>query len=212
MSTANIIAHKSIATDLQNRLSKLMKENAILRASSKTNCAPDPQSSDHRLRGLFISSAAERVKGLFDDAIQNGGKVVAGQEGFDLKLGVVQPVFVKGSEKMRIFQEETFAPVIGIFEYDTDEEAVEKANAPGAGLSASVFSQNETRAWNICRGLRSGATHINGSSVHDDQTVPHGGSGTSGYGRFNGHWGIEEFCYLKTITISPGIQYPFFVL
>ena len=212
MSTANVIAHKSIASKLESALATLIKKDSTLRASSKTNSAPNPEGTDHRLRGLFSASATDRVKGLFDDAVQNGGKVVAGEQGFDLKLGVVQPVFVKGTEKMKIFSEEAFAPVIGIFEYSTDEEAVEKANAPGAGLSASVFSKDETRAWKIARGIESGAVHINGITVHDDQTVPHGGTKSSGSGRFNGRWGIEEFCYLKTISITPGVQYPFFIM
>jgi len=212
MSTANIIAHSSIVSKLEAALSKLIKENPTLRASSKTNSAPNPEGTDHRLRGLFTASAAERVKGLYDDALSNGGKVVAGEGGFDLKLGVVQPVFVKGSEKMKIFAEEAFAPVIGIFEFTTEEEAVAKANAPGAGLSAAVFSKDETKAWRIARGIESGAVHVNGITVHDDQGVPHGGCKSSGAGRFNGRWGIEEFCYLKTITITPGIQYPFFVM
>jgi acyl-CoA reductase-like NAD-dependent aldehyde dehydrogenase len=212
MATANIIAHSSIVSQLESAISKLIKENPILRADSKTNLAPNPEGTDHRLRGLFTASAADRVKGLYDDAISNGGKVIAGTSGFDLKLGVVQPVFVRGTEKMKIFGEEAFAPIIGIFEYETEQEAIDKANAPGAGLSSAVFSKDETKAFRIARGIESGAVHINGVTVHDDQGVPHGGVKTSGAGRFNGRWGIEEFCYLKTITITPGIKYPFFTM
>lgn len=212
MSTANIVVHKNVAAKLQSTLANLMQQNAILRASSKTNPAPNPQGTDHVLRGLFTTTSAEKVKGMFDDAVQNGAEVVAGKEGFDLKLGVIQPVFVKANEKMRLFKEETFAPIIGIVEFSTDEEAIEKANAPGAGLSASIFSKDETKAWKLARLVETGACHINGITVHDDQTVPHGGYKTSGSGRFNGRWGIEEFCYLKTVTITPGIQYPFFVM
>ncbi|UZJ57329.1 hypothetical protein CBS101457_006649 [Exobasidium rhododendri] len=212
MATANIIAHSSIVSKLERALATLIKENPTLRADSKMNTAPNPEGTDHRLRGLFTPSAADRVKSLYDDAVSNGGKVVAGESGFDLKLGVVQPVFVRASEKMRIFKEEAFAPIIGIFEYNTEEEAIEKANAPGVGLSSAVFSTNETKAFRIARGLESGAVHINGITVHDDQGVPHGGVKSSGAGRFNGRWGIEEFCYLKTVTVTPGVKYPFFVM
>jgi acyl-CoA reductase-like NAD-dependent aldehyde dehydrogenase len=212
MATANIVAHKNISAKLESTLADLMKQNARLRASSKTNPAPNPEGTEHVLRGLFTTAAAERVKGLYDDAIKSGAKVVAGTEGFDTKLGVIQPIFVKADEKMQLYKEETFAPIIGIFEFTTEEEALEKANAPGAGLSSSVFSKDETKAWRLARGIDSGAVHINGITVHDEQSVPHGGFKSSGSGRFNGRWGIEEFCYLKTVTITPGIHYPFFVM
>jgi acyl-CoA reductase-like NAD-dependent aldehyde dehydrogenase len=44
------------------------------------------------------------------------------------------------------------------------------------------------------------AVHINSMTVHDESGLPHGGTKASGFGRFNGHWGIEEFLRLKTIT------------
>ena len=44
------------------------------------------------------------------------------------------------------------------------------------------------------------AVHINSMTVHDEWTLPHGGAKASGWGRFNGNWGIEEFLRTKTIT------------
>lgn len=44
------------------------------------------------------------------------------------------------------------------------------------------------------------AIHINSMTVHDEWTLPHGGAKSSGFGRFNGQWGIEEFVRMKTIT------------
>jgi acyl-CoA reductase-like NAD-dependent aldehyde dehydrogenase len=44
------------------------------------------------------------------------------------------------------------------------------------------------------------AVHINSMTVHDEWTLPHGGAKASGFGRFNGNWGIEEFLRTKTIT------------
>jgi acyl-CoA reductase-like NAD-dependent aldehyde dehydrogenase len=48
--------------------------------------------------------------------------------------------------------------------------------------------------------MRYRAVHINSMTVHDEWTLPHGGAKASGFGRFNGHWGIEEFLRMKTIT------------
>lgn len=48
--------------------------------------------------------------------------------------------------------------------------------------------------------IRGSAVHINSMTVHDEWTLPHGGAKASGFGRFNGNWGIEEFMRTKTIT------------
>lgn len=46
------------------------------------------------------------------------------------------------------------------------------------------------------------AVHINGATVHDEVALPHGGVKNSGYGRFGGTWGLEEFMTTKTITFK----------
>lgn len=52
----------------------------------------------------------------------------------------------------------------------------------------------------FARGIESGAVHINGMTVHDEPNLPHGGVKSSGWGRFNGAAGLEEFLVSKTVT------------
>lgn len=52
----------------------------------------------------------------------------------------------------------------------------------------------------FARGIESGAVHINGMTVHDEPNLPHGGVKSSGWGRFNGSAGLEEFLVSKTVT------------
>lgn len=213
MSSASVLVHKNVKEQLGKALSLLLQQNQnLLQANSKPNSPMSPTVNDHRLRGLFTTASATRAKEVYDDAIKAGAKPIAGQAGFDASLGLVQPVFLEATPAMRLYNEELFAPILGMYTFESDEEAIKMANAPGAGLSASVFSKNETRAWKIARGIESGAIHINGMTVHDDQSVPHGGVKSSGIGRFNGVEGIREYTYQKTITITPGIHYPFFAL
>lgn len=213
MSSASVLVHKSVKEELAKELSAILQQNqSLLQAGAQPNSAMSPDVKDHRLRGLFTTASATRAKEVYDDAIKAGAKPIAGKAGFDPSLGLVQPVFLEAKTSMRLYSEELFAPILGMYEFNTDEEAIKMANEPGAGLSASVFSKNETKAWQIARGIESGAVHINGMTVHDDQTVPHGGVKTSGIGRFNGVDGIREYTYQKTITITPGIHYPFFAL
>lgn len=163
MSTASVVVHKSVSEKLGATLSALMQQNqGLLQAGARPNAPTSPDVKDHRLRGLFTISSADRAKSVYGEAINAGAKVIAGSATFDEKLGVVQPVFVEATPKMKLYEEELFAPVLGIYAFDTDEEAVRLANEPGAGLSASVFSKDETRAWKVARGIESGAVHING--------------------------------------------------
>ncbi|KAH7110393.1 hypothetical protein B0J13DRAFT_462488, partial [Dactylonectria estremocensis] len=52
----------------------------------------------------------------------------------------------------------------------------------------------------IAEKLESGAMHINSMTVHDEYPLPHGGVKKSGFGRFNGYQGLDEFLYYKTVT------------
>jgi acyl-CoA reductase-like NAD-dependent aldehyde dehydrogenase len=96
-----------------------------------------------------------------------------------------------------IASEEVFGPVIVVQEYETEDEAVELANASKYGLAAGVFSADTDRAVAVATKLRAGAVSVNnfGSNLLE----PYGGFGASGFGREGGIEGIEEFFELRQI-------------
>ncbi|KAF3938058.1 Omega-crystallin [Dactylella cylindrospora] len=112
------------------------------------------------------------------------------------------PVFLSNVTKdMAVYSTETFGPVFCIVGYDGGaEEGVKLVNELEYGLSVSVFSKDEERAVEVAEGVDSGAVHVNHMTVYDNPSFPHGGVKASGYGRFGGKWGIEEFTYVKTVT------------
>ncbi|POY76346.1 hypothetical protein BMF94_0543 [Rhodotorula taiwanensis] len=196
MATQTAIVHESVADQFLTLLT-----NKYPSASAKS---PHDGSA---LRGLFTQASAERVKGAVDDALSKGAKIVAGEN--RVKGNVIQPVLLTGiTEDMRIYREEMFAPVFSVLTYKTDEEAIQYANDHDYGLAASVFTQHVDRGYAIAREIDSGMVHINGATVHDAATMPHGGWKASGYGRFNGIEGIREFTQTKTITVNEPHPYP----
>lgn len=209
MSTANVIAHSSIVEQLGSKIKALLSSNSEkFSASNRQNLA---EGEEHKLRCLFSAASAERVKGLYDDAVGAGAKVVAGQAGFEGQT--IQPVLLgEVNPKMRIFSEEVFGPVMSMITFETAEEAIQLANQNDAGLAASVWSKDESKAFRVARQIESGQVHINGLTVHDEQTVPHGGWKMSGYGRFNGVEGLREFTQTKTITVNPATPMPFEIM
>jgi acyl-CoA reductase-like NAD-dependent aldehyde dehydrogenase len=93
--------------------------------------------------------------------------------------------------------------VNSLIEDATDEaDAIRLANDSEYGLSAAVFTRDTARGLRVARQTRSGMCHINGPTVHDEAQMPFGGVGASGYGRFGGKAGIDQFTELRWITIE----------
>ena len=112
--------------------------------------------------------------------------------------------------EMKIYSEETFAPVKAIVRVNGVEEAIQVANDNDYGLSAAVFGKDIGRAWQVASRIESGICHINGPTVHDEAQMPFGGVKDSGFGRFGGRAGIEAFTELRWMSIQTTPRhYPF---
>ncbi|RMZ68551.1 salicylaldehyde dehydrogenase [Pyrenophora seminiperda CCB06] len=158
---------------------------------------------------LVATPGVEKNKRLIADAVKHGANVVHGdhekeEQHPDTKETAttrMRPIIIDGVNKnMDLYYTESFGPTVSIIEISSDEEAIEIANDTEYGLTGAVFTENLGRGLRIAKQIESGAIHINSMTVHDEWTLPHGGAKASGYGRFNGAWGIEEFLRLKTIT------------
>ncbi|KAF1930509.1 salicylaldehyde dehydrogenase [Didymella exigua CBS 183.55] len=156
-----------------------------------------------------VPAAVDKNKKLISEAVSKGAKVVHGDhekdelhpETKEPSSTRMRPVIVDGVKKgMDMYYTESFGPSVSVIEFETEEEAIEIANDTEYGLSGAVFTENLGRGLRIAKQIESGAVHINSMTVHDEPALPHGGAKASGYGRFNGNWGIEEFLRTKTIT------------
>ncbi|KAM0756034.1 aldehyde dehydrogenase [Meredithblackwellia eburnea MCA 4105] len=197
MATQTALVHESI----KDEFLKLINAHVPTLSASGDNSANAP------LRGLFTNASASRVEAIVKDATSKGATVAAGKIGF--KDNVVQPVLLENVNKdMRIYGEECFAPVFSLIPFKTEEEAIQIANDHEYGLAAAVFSRDIPTAIRVAEQIDSGAVHINGATVHDSANMPHGGMKKSGWGRFNGKEGIQEFTQLKVITVNDPHPYP----
>jgi acyl-CoA reductase-like NAD-dependent aldehyde dehydrogenase len=140
------------------------------------------------------------VQALLEDAATHGARVHAGRPADGVLMDAV--VVTGVTDAMRIYGEESFGPVVALIRAVDEADAIRLANDTQYGLSGAVFSRDIARALNAAQRIRSGICHINGPTVHDEAQMPFGGVGASGYGRFGGRAGIDEFTDLRWITID----------
>jgi acyl-CoA reductase-like NAD-dependent aldehyde dehydrogenase len=190
MSTERIVADSAIAADLAERIAT--------RARALT--VGDPREPETQIGPLVNVAAVQRVSGLVADALQKGATALCGGEADG---PCYAPTVLTGvTPEMRLYSEESFGPVVTVIEVDGPDEAVAVANDTEYGLSAAVFSSDVSAALELAHRIESGICHINDTTVQDEPQMPFGGVKASGWGRFGGRQGLEEFTELRWITVQ----------
>ncbi|TKX20381.1 succinate-semialdehyde dehydrogenase-1 [Elsinoe australis] len=142
-----------------------------------------------------------------EDAEKNGGKVIAGgkkMHGVNGETGYFfEPTLITGANKeMLIYREETFAPVMALFEFSTEEEAVRLANDTSMGLASYFFTKNVDRTWRLYENSEAGMIGMNTGNMSAAE-VPFGGIKESGYGKESGKdVAVAEYLVTKTGTLT----------
>jgi acyl-CoA reductase-like NAD-dependent aldehyde dehydrogenase len=94
----------------------------------------------------------------------------------------------------RLFRTETFGPIVGVMPYRHLDEAIELANAPGYGLSSSIYTTDPRQAFAFRAGIAAGMVSVNNSTSGAEAHLPFGGNGRSGNGsRQSGMWVLDQF-------------------
>lgn len=159
---------------------------------------------DTDMGSLASEEQLDKVTDHVDDAKAKGANVVVG--GHPLPhLGpfFYAPTVLTGvTPAMTLFDEETFGPVVSLYSFSADNEAVELANSTAYGLSASVWSADIARARNVARRLECGAVNVNETYVAawGSTAAPMGGFKQSGLGRRHGPEGILKYTEAQTIA------------
>ncbi|HEX6684616.1 MAG TPA: aldehyde dehydrogenase family protein [Candidatus Limnocylindrales bacterium] len=94
----------------------------------------------------------------------------------------------------RLFDNETFGPIVGVTTYSSLDEAIELANAPGYGLSSAIYTGEPGEVFAFRRGIGAGMVSVNNSTSGAEAHLPFGGNGRSGNGsRQSGMWVLDQF-------------------
>jgi benzaldehyde dehydrogenase (NAD) len=190
MSTERIIVVEAVADEFAKRFA----------AKAKALPAGDPREGKTPLGAVVDKRTVEHVNALVADATAKGAKVIAGgpADSVLMPATVVDGV----THAMKLYADESFGPVVALIRAKDEADAIRLANDSEYGLSAAVFTRDTARGLRVARQVRSGICHVNGPTVHDEAQMPFGGVGASGYGRFGGKAGIDQFTELRWITME----------
>lgn len=162
---------------------------------------------------LIRPQPVQRMTELIDEAVARGAKVLCGgRPRPDLGPNFFEPtVIVDVDSASRLFQEETFGPILAMQRVADADEAVSHANDSRFTLAASVWTADAARGRAIAAQLRAGSVMINDAiSYYAIAEAPHGGCGLSGWGRTHGKTGLLEMVQTKYIDVdrTPGRAKP----
>ncbi|WP_424926808.1 NAD-dependent succinate-semialdehyde dehydrogenase [Amaricoccus tamworthensis] len=155
------------------------------------------------LTGPMIDGRAwTRVKGLIDDAVQKGARLLIGgdrPEGLEHGHFMAPTVLDGVTPDMRIYQDEIFGPVVSLIPFDDRDAVLDRANdGEEGGLASYVFTTDLALAERVARRLRYGEVQING--VKYDIYLPHGGIGQSGIGHDCSRLALNDYLVVKRIS------------
>jgi len=166
----------------------------------------DPLDAATMVGAQASSEQMEKILSYFDIGRQEGAEVLTGgarnELGGDLAGGYyVKPTVLKGHNKMRVFQEEIFGPVVSVTTFKTDEEALEIANDTLYGLGSGVWTRDGNRAYRFGRGIKAGRVWTNCYHAYPAHAA-FGGYKQSGIGRETHKMMLDHYQQTKNLLVS----------
>jgi alpha-ketoglutaric semialdehyde dehydrogenase len=196
-SLGTVIAHQSVHDDFVGRFDKATRQATVGDPVRDVVFGP---MLDEKFASRF-----EEYLGWIQPHHRVLGSTATGRittanprDGFsgDPEAGIYyHPTIVDGvREDDAIFRHETFGPIVGVLTYQDLNEAIRLANAPGYGLSSSIYTRDPAEVFAFRRGISAGMVSVNNSTSGAEAHLPFGGNGKSGNGsRQSGVWVLDQF-------------------
>ncbi len=172
---------------------------------AKWTVSTDVRANAADITALINEEAVSRVDGQVSEAVAAGARVLCGGKRLEgCAAAVYLPtILVDVTPKMRVMHEEAFGPVLSVMEVANVEEAIRQVNDTPYGLTASIWTRDNDRAWAIARKLKVATVAVNDHMwPFFAPEVPWGGIKASGLGRVGGAQGLESMTYQKVISFD----------
>jgi succinate-semialdehyde dehydrogenase/glutarate-semialdehyde dehydrogenase len=151
---------------------------------------------------LIDAAAVEKVKEHIADALAKGGRLVLGGHPHKLGRTFFEPTLIAdATQDMLVAKEETFGPLAPVIRFDTDEDAIAKANDTEFGLAAYFYARDLKRVWRVAEAIEAGIVGIN-TGIISTAVAPFGGVKQSGLGREGSKYGIDDYLEIKYLCMG----------
>ena len=149
---------------------------------------------------IITRSHAQRLSTMVEDARDSGAVVEVGGE-LDSEKNILTPTILTNVNRdMKIMQEEIFGPVLPVLTYKTIDDALEIINSFDNALAMYIFSDDKNITEHLMQETNNGGVTINDTLMAvGHPTLPFGGAGKSGIGKYHGKHGFDEFSNLRSI-------------
>jgi aldehyde dehydrogenase len=189
---------------IQESIYDRFMERALKRVAAIKQASP--LESDTMIGAQASSEQLEKILSYIDIGRKEGAEVLAGGErahlGGDLEEGYyMQPTVFRGNNRMRIFQEEIFGPVVSVTTFKTEDEALEIANDTLYGLGAGLWSRDANRCYRMGRSIQAGRVWTNCYHAYPAHAA-FGGYKQSGIGRETHAMMLDHYQQTKNLLVS----------
>ncbi|MFV5306926.1 NAD-dependent succinate-semialdehyde dehydrogenase [Acinetobacter baumannii] len=159
----------------------------------------------HDIGPLINANAVKKVEAHIQDALDKNGRLVIGGKRHTAGELFFEPTLIADvTADMDVAIQETFGPLAAVFKFETEQQAVEMANATEFGLAAYCYTKDLGRAWRMSEQLEYGMVGINKGLI-SNEVAPFGGIKQSGLGREGSKYGIEDYLEIK-YTLFGGLN------
>lgn len=202
--TRRLIVHSSLYEEVKNRLIKAYQQLKI----------GNPLDENNHVGPLIDTDAVQNYSQAIQNLVQEGGSVLYGNEilqGDAYSTGCyVVPTLCEAQPNMKVVQEETFAPILYLLQYNNFDEAIAIQNGVKQGLSSAVFTNNllEAEHFLSARGSDCGIANVNIGTSGAEIGGAFGGEKETGGGRESGSDAWKAYMRRQTNTINYGTTLP----
>lgn len=166
----------------------------------------NPLADDTMMGAQASNDQYEKILSYMDIGKQEGAEVLTGGGAAKLNSGLeggyyIEPTIFKGHNKMRVFQEEIFGPVVSVATFKDTEEAISIANDTLYGLGAGLWTRDAHEIYQMPRAIQAGRVWVNCYHTYPAH-APFGGYKKSGFGRENHKMMLNHYRQTKNMLIS----------
>ncbi len=163
---------------------------------------------------IINSKRFERLHDLLRDAEFHGAEVIPLCDTKKKADGnkFIPHIVLNVSDKMKLMQEEIFGPILPVLTYENFSEAIEYVRKKPTPLALYIFDENSRRANDIIDKIPSGGVTVNDTMLHaGSPSLPFGGIGQSGMGKYHGKAGFDTFTHYRSVFYQSSVNFLGFV-